>query len=552
MAQSLSGAPITRRNSLQAKLLGLVGVGLVAATLCALVGLIGTISEHGKVVTLDQRSVRPLSALGQVRDGEGDSRVNIWAYLAPRADHRAVAADIEVSDQAVHDSVQAYFSAHGSRTDDQARLMAQFAAAFAAWQQVRDTVVRPLADKGRSTAAYAALAGPLRTANEAMSTPMDELYAREVAVAARTSAQADRSFHRLLIELIAVLTLALMGAVLAAARVTRRILATVTVVRQALARLAAGDLTAQVGPVTGRDELAQMARDTAAATEGMRSVVERLLSGVSTVDGAVDRLSTGSRSMEGTSNLAVEQAAGAASAVSTVDDSMQTVAAGADSMSIAIHDIARSSQEAARVAQQAARTATSTEEQVRRLGASSAEIMTIVKVITTIAEQTNLLALNATIEAARAGEAGKGFAVVASEVKDLANETARATDDITRRVETIQGETLNVVTSIGEITTVIEQINDLQTSVAAAVEEQSTTVTEINRNVSQAAAGSTEILSRVKAVAEATRQVNQGVSTASHSAQELATLSSELTQVITHFRIAAVSGEALPVGVRRS
>jgi methyl-accepting chemotaxis protein len=162
--------------------------------------------------------------------------------------------------------------------------------------------------------------------------------------------------------------------------------------------------------------------------------------------------------------------------------------------------------------------------------------MSIVNVITSIAGQTNMLALNATIEAARAGAAGKGFAVVANEVKELATETARATQDISHRVETIQAETLNVVTAIAQIISVIEQINDLQTSVAGAVEEQSVTVAEINRNVGDAAMGSSQILTRVEAVADATRQTNTGVATTTSSAQELANLSAELRTAIALFR----------------
>jgi methyl-accepting chemotaxis protein len=158
--------------------------------------------------------------------------------------------------------------------------------------------------------------------------------------------------------------------------------------------------------------------------------------------------------------------------VDQVNGNVQTVAAGTQEMIATIREIASTAQEAARVAQSAVETAGTASEQAHRLGQSSTEIMAIVKAITSIAEQTNLLALNATIEAARAGESGRGFAVVAGEVKELANETARATEDINRRVEAILG-------AIGEIRSVINRISELQITVAGAVEEQSATTEEI-------------------------------------------------------------------------
>ena len=160
----------------------------------------------------------------------------------------------------------------------------------------------------------------------------------------------------------------------------------------------------------------------------------------------------------------------------------------------------------------------------------------MIKVITSIAEQTNLLALNATIEAARAGDAGKGFAVVASEVKDLAQETSRATEDISRRVEAIQADTHGAVSAIEEISRVIARISDFQTTIASAVEEQTATTTEMNRNVAEAATGAGEIAQNITGVADAARVTSEGVTQSQQATQELARLSTELGSLVSTFR----------------
>ena len=174
---------------------------------------------------------------------------------------------------------------------------------------------------------------------------------------------------------------------------------------------------------------------------------------------------------------------------------------------------------------------------VSRLGASSREIGDVVKVISSIAEQTNLLALNATIEAARAGEVGKGFAVVANEVKELAQETARATEDIARRVEAIQADTASAVGAIEEVSNVIGRINDFQTTIASAVEEQTATTAEMDRNVSEASTGSGNIAVNIAGVAEAARSTSQSVVESQRAAGELAEVSSRLQQLTAQFRV---------------
>ena len=188
--------------------------------------------------------------------------------------------------------------------------------------------------------------------------------------------------------------------------------------------------------------------------------------------GSSEELTSVSTTIAASAEQASAQANVVSAAAEQVSRNVQTVATGAEEMGASIREIAQNANEAARVAGTAVEVAHATNETVCKLGASSREIGEVVKVITSIAEQTNLLALNATIEAARAGEAGKGFAVVANEVKDLAQETAKATENISRMIEAIQGDTAGAVEAIGQISAVIGQINDYQTTIASAVEEQ--------------------------------------------------------------------------------
>src|SRR5690606_39234231 len=184
-----------------------------------------------------------------------------------------------------------------------------------------------------------------------------------------------------------------------------------------------------------------------------------------------------------TSEETAAQSTVAAAAADEVSRNVLTVSSGAEQMGAAINEISQSANDAATVAARGVDKAAETTQRVERLGDSSLEIGAVIKVITAIAEQTNLLALNATIEAARAGEAGKGFAVVASEVKELAQETARATEDIARKVEAIQTDTTGAVSAIDEISQIVASINDFQLTIASAVEEQTATTNEMSRSV---------------------------------------------------------------------
>ncbi len=200
-----------------------------------------------------------------------------------------------------------------------------------------------------------------------------------------------------------------------------------------------------------------------------------------------------------------------AASTGQMSDSVKTVAAAAEQMTAAISEVARSAEQAAAVADNAARLAESSNARVTELGQAAREVSKVTELIQDIAEQTNLLALNATIEAARAGEAGKGFAVVATEVKNLARQTAEATEDIRRRIEGIQASAGETVRAIGEIGEVVGQVRQASRTIASAVEEQSITTREISESVSRAAVAAQTVSTNVAETAAATREITQSI-----------------------------------------
>ena len=251
---------------------------------------------------------------------------------------------------------------------------------------------------------------------------------------------------------------------------------------------------------------------------------------------ASEQLTAVSQQMGTSANETSTQATVVSAASEQVSKSVAMVATSAEEMNASIREISTNAAEAARIATTAVTVARETNQTVNKLGDSSVEIGKVIKVITSIAQQTNLLALNATIEAARAGEAGKGFAVVANEVKELAKQTAAATEEISRKIEAIQSDTQGVVQAIVQIGEIIQKINDYQSTTASAVEQQTATTNEIARSAAEAASGGNEIARNITSVSDAALHTAHGASDSLESAKELAKLAADLNQVVEQFQ----------------
>ena len=416
----------------------------------------------------------------------------------------------------------------------------EFAKTFAAnrpdFVAFSDFITGFVADATKDPASVRGRLDEIADRNHVTDEEIGALTDRVAAAAAKETAAADRIVRNVRLLVIGVALIGLILLVGLSVPLARSILRPVRRIGTVIDGLSRGDLTRRSG-ITSRDELGRMATD---LDEALGSIGRSL----GTIGTNADHLATSATQLSSIAGEIADaaqatdaQSSSASTEAEEISRNVETVAAGSEEMGLSIREISNNTTEAAQIASVAVEEAARATETIRQLGESSAEIGNVIKLITSIAEQTNLLALNATIEAARAGDAGKGFAVVASEVKDLAQETARATEDIGARVNAIQQGTGGAVDVINRISEVIARINDYQTTIASAVEEQTATTGEMSRSISEVAAGSSRIARHIEDVSSASASAVQGVTRTKEASGEVARTAEQLRGLVGAFKI---------------
>ncbi len=516
--------------------LGLRGKLLVASGLIALLVVAVGLDGQRRVAEAQRRfdilladDLAPIVSSGLLRHALSRARISLLTLALAASEERSIdpsVAELRAADRAIAESL----TACGKLLPEDAAAIGPSLEAVRAFQDI----YQPSLARQDSTqlARMAGLsAGPYGRANDLLSSVKDRWRQSAAELHEKGLATYESDRQKMLLVLLAAVVAALSMGQLLSRRVLGRLSRNVSV----LERLAAGDFTERL-PLQGNDELGDMGRAANLALNRVALAMFEVAQKAERLLGSSQKLSAVSARLGINADGTSTQASAAAAGAEQVSRNVQTVAAGTTQMNASIRDIADNSGAAARVATAAVSKAQATNATVTKLGESSAEIGNVVKVITSIAEQTNLLALNATIEAARAGEAGRGFAVVANEVKELAKETAKAMEDIGRKIAAIQADTRSAVAAIGEITVTVEQVNELQTTIASAVEEQAATTCEIGRNVDEAAKATGSIAGHIAGVAEAARGTQQGAGDTSSAAHEVASLAEELKVVLAGFR----------------
>jgi methyl-accepting chemotaxis protein len=289
----------------------------------------------------------------------------------------------------------------------------------------------------------------------------------------------------------------------------------------------------------GTDSMDHRVRELAVVAQNFGNSMDKV---VRSLDAAATELGSDAESSAAAAEETSRQAAAVAAAAEEASTNVQTVASAAEELSASITEITRQVTRSTTSTSQAVADAQHTDAQIKSLAEAAQRIGDVVKLISDIAGQTNLLALNATIEAARAGEAGKGFAVVASEVKNLATQTARATDEIGAKITEMQSATSQSVQAVQTISRTISEISEVSSTIAAAVEEQSAATQEIARNVQQASAGTTEVSSNIVGISQAAADTGQTASRVSGASQrissEVSTLRSEVDRFLASMKAA--------------